>query len=159
MKLLHLPRISQGALEYSRSALIAVEHGKGEAGLHENAGGGHGVEGVAIAELAGLCMGLDGHTQTQDIPDDIGAGRADTTQGTYGGPDVVAGVFVGPLGTKGLMVPTERFELSTSPLPRECSTPELCGQGASVTFRCCNGPANCHICPCQGKQDMGPMRS
>ena len=27
----------------------------------------------------------------------------------------------------GLMVPTERFELSTSPLPRECSTPELCG--------------------------------
>ena len=27
------------------------------------------------------------------------------------------------------MVPTERFELSTSPLPRECSTPELCGPG------------------------------
>ena len=28
------------------------------------------------------------------------------------------------------MVPTERFELSTSPLPRECSTPELCGPGS-----------------------------
>ena len=28
------------------------------------------------------------------------------------------------------MVPTERFELSTSPLPRECSTPELCGPAA-----------------------------
>ena len=25
------------------------------------------------------------------------------------------------------MVPTERIELSASPLPRECSTPELCG--------------------------------
>ena len=29
---------------------------------------------------------------------------------------------------KAKMVPTERFELSTSPLPRECSTPELCGR-------------------------------
>ena len=27
------------------------------------------------------------------------------------------------------MVPSDRFELSTSPLPMECSTPELRGRG------------------------------
>ncbi len=36
-----------------------------------------------------------------------------------------AGVPVIPLFSKGLLVLPERFELSTSPLPRECSTPEL----------------------------------
>ncbi len=61
---------------------------------------------------------------------------------------------------KAKMVPTERFELSTSPLPRECSTSELCGRGAASTccsLPPCDGPANCHKCPCQGKRDMAPI--
>jgi hypothetical protein len=77
---------------YGPWRLIPIVDGEGKAGLDQNSGRGQGVEGTALAELAAFGMPLDGHAQTKDIPDDIGARGADPAQGFHGRPDMVAGM-------------------------------------------------------------------
>ena len=57
-----------------------------------------------------------------------GCGRAGTRDRQTGSSRSHRTLGQARLRQRSAMVPTQRFELWTSPLPRECSTPELCGR-------------------------------